>query len=95
MECGEVRCVSERRHERPTIETSKAPTKMQKYFYKYFSNNLNILSRLRYFCLNCFELGVVVGLWSVAKWAETSTESQLDQRSIPAKPPSKNTQRIT
>ena len=39
--------------------------------------------------LKSFRVGVVVGLWSVAKWDATRREDTKDQRSKPAKPPQK------
>ena len=39
MECGKVRCDRDREQARPKIDTSKAPRKKQKYFYKFFPFN--------------------------------------------------------
>ena len=47
MECGKVRCVTDREHARPEIETSKAPTKKRRYFYRYFPLHVVVLRRLR------------------------------------------------
>ena len=88
MECGKVRCVTDRGHARPRFETSQAPTKEPEYFYKYFA------LKFRCFCTISFVFGVVVGLWSVAKWVATSAASLQDHRSNPAKSREKK-QRIT
>ena len=82
MECGKVRCETDRGHARPKFETSKAPTKKQLYFYKCLPLKLNVLSKLVSLHI-LFVMRVSLGLWSVAAY---STESPQDQRSISAYP---------
>ena len=70
MECSKVSCVQHTEHSIPQIKPIQDPQKVTNFFFfKFPALHFN-----RYLQLNHIVLGVVVGLWNVAKWAAPSNE---------------------
>ena len=79
-----LKCLFSARHHFKNESSSKPVPPLKKIVaspvWRIFGADLGVCLR------KSFRIGVVVGLWSVAKWDATRTEDTKDQRSKPARP---------